>query len=537
MTSAAMARRLERELLAMPAGSPPAPDERTASVQADSSQQENPDDDRPAIDAKIGDLPIARAAAFDALRRRNNPPRLFLGGGGPVRIERGDDGRARAVSMGENAIRGEMADAALYFVIRGKSPIPQPVAPPLEVVRDVMAASGSPFPPLRAIVHAPVLKRDGTILQDGYDEQTQLFLDPGDITTPTLDQPPSNGQVGAARAVLDELLGEFPFSGDADRAHAKALLLQPFLREHITGPTPLYLIEKPTPGTGATLLAEACTYPAAGELIGAMVEGRDEDEWRKRITTKLSQGPAFIFIDNLRRTLDSAAVASALTATCWEDRLLGTNIETRLAVRCAWIATGNNPTLSNEIARRTVSIRLDAKVDQPWLRDGFRHPDLRGWAKANRQRIILGALVLARAWFCAGRPAPTHGRRLGMYEDWSRVLGGVLEVAGIDGFLGNLAEFYATADVETSAKRGFLSTWLDRHDESEVGTAELFPIAMNSDLNLGDKGERSQKTRLGKELGKLRDVRFSLGEGVSVVVESLPTRQGAAQYRLRRVSA
>src|SRR3712207_8294493 len=52
-------------------------------------------------------------------------------------------------------------------------------------------------------------------------------------------------------------------------------------------------------------------------------EGRDEDEWRKRITAKLATGSPVLLIDNLRRPLDSAAVAAAITATRWEDRLLG----------------------------------------------------------------------------------------------------------------------------------------------------------------------------------------------------------------------
>jgi hypothetical protein len=37
------------------------------------------------------------------------------------------------------------------------------------------------------------------------------------------------------------------------------------------------------------------------------------------------------------------------------------------------------------------------------------------------------------AWICAGKPY--HGRRLPSFESWSEVVGGVLEVAGIVGFL------------------------------------------------------------------------------------------------------
>jgi hypothetical protein len=82
-----------------------------------------------------------------------------------------------------------------------------------------------------------------------------------------------------------------------------------------------------------------------------MVEGRDEDEWRKRLTAKLRDIPSMLLIDNLRRQLDASSVAAALTAPYWEDRVLGKSEMTRFPIRCVWIATGNNPQFSNEIAR------------------------------------------------------------------------------------------------------------------------------------------------------------------------------------------
>ena len=42
-------------------------------------------------------------------------------------------------------------------------------------------------------------------------------------------------------------------------------------------PTPLHLIEKPHPGTGATLFVEALMLPATGEVIAVTSEGRDEE--------------------------------------------------------------------------------------------------------------------------------------------------------------------------------------------------------------------------------------------------------------------
>jgi putative DNA primase/helicase len=97
-----------------------------------------------------------------------------------------------------------------------------------------------------------------------------------------------------------------------------------------------------------------------------MAEGRDDEEWRKRITAILIRAPGFILVDNVRRRVDSSALAAVLTAGHWTDRLLGQSKTVTLPVRAVWLATGNNVGLSNEMARRSVWIRLDARRDTPW---------------------------------------------------------------------------------------------------------------------------------------------------------------------------
>ena len=118
------------------------------------------------------------------------------------------------------------------------------------------------------------------------------------------------------------------------------------------------------------------------------------------------------------------------------------------------LPTGNNPTLSSEIARRTVRIRLDAKRDRPWLRDRFRHPDLRQWVSAHRHELVAAALTLVRTWIATDKPDPTGSSALGMFESWSRVTGGILQVAGVPGFLSNLSDFYESTDTEGEMVRG-----------------------------------------------------------------------------------
>ena len=273
---------------------------------------------------------------------------------------------------------------------------------------------------LVGIVNTPVFGRNGTLLTaPGYHPDARLLYVPAPgFDVPPIPARPTPADVAAARALIcDELLGDFPFVSPAERAHAVALLLLGFLRGMVDGPTPLHLIEKPTPGTGATLMVDAIATILTGAGASVMTEGRDDDEWRKRVTAKLRQVPTILLIDNLRLKLDSSAVAAALTAPFWEDRILGQSEMARLPIRCLWIATGNNPEFSNEMARRLVRIRLDANVERPWQRAGFRHPDLMTWVRANRARLVAACLTLCQAWIAAGpaarRRAPSAATRTG----------------------------------------------------------------------------------------------------------------------------
>ena len=46
---------------------------------------------------------------------------------------------------------------------------------------------------------------------------------------------------------------------------------------------------------------------------------------------------------------------------------------------------------------------------------------------------------------------PRHQKTIGSFEGWAEVMGGILQVAGVPGFLGNLQEMYEQADAEGSA--------------------------------------------------------------------------------------
>lgn len=467
----------------------------------------------PTLRADEGDLARSVERVWSLLMASNRTPWVFRFAGQPTWVVPDDEGRPTAALITEERLRHMLARLANWKRLNGKGEL-VPAAPPVAVVKSVLATPDPALPVLVGIVNTPVFGRGGTLITTpGYHPDARLLYAPAPgFTVPAIPSAPTASEVAAARSLLcEDLLGDFPFVGPAEMAHAVALLLLGFLRGMIDGPTPLHLIEKPTPGSGATLMVDALATILTGTGASVMTEGRDDDEWRKRVTAKLRQIPSLVLIDNLRAKLDSSAVAAALTAPFWEDRILGASEMARFPIRCLWIATGNNPEFSNEMARRLVRIRLDPLEERPWQRTGFRHPDLMTWVRANRPRLVAACLTLCQAWIAAGRPR--GARSIGSFENWAHVVGGVLDVSGIPGFLGNLDEMMDASDSEGAGWSAFIAAWWDRFGTADVGTADLFDVASFCDPAppISGANDRAQKTGFGIAIKKMRDRVFRLG--------------------------
>jgi len=487
----------------------------------------------PTLRADEGDLARSVERVWSLLMASNRTPWVFRFAGQPTWVVPDDEGRPTAAAITEERLRHMLARLANWKRLNGKGELVA-AAPPIGVVKSVLATPDPALPVLVGIVNTPVFGRGGTLLTTpGYHPDARLLYAPAPgFTVPAIPAKPTASEITAARNLLcEDLLGDFPFVGPAEMAHVIALLLLGFLRGMIDGPTPLHLIEKPTPGSGATLMVDAVATILTGTGASVMTEGRDDDEWRKRVTAKLRQIPAMVLIDNLRAKLDSSAVAAALTAPFWEDRILGASEMARLPIRCLWIATGNNPEFSNEMARRLVRIRLDPHEERPWQRTGFRRPDLMTWVRANRPRLVAACLTLCQAWIAVGKPRGS--RSIGSFENWAHVIGGVLDVAGIPGFLGNLDEMMEASDGEGAGWSAFIAAWWDRFGTADVGAADLFDVAAFCDPAppISGNNDRAQKTSFGIAIKKMRDRVFSIG-GRKVRVVKAGIEHKATRWKL-----
>ena len=186
---------------------------------------------------------------------------------------------------------------------------------------------------------------------------------------PIKEWPTKEDAVAAAQYLLTEVLGDFPYVDQASQANAIAALLTPLVRPVIDGCTPLFLFDKPAPGTGATLQTEIISEIVIGEAADLKKQSDSDEEMRKQITTWLLPGPQLIIIDNVDTSIRASSLSSALTCRLWSDRILRYSKQVSLPNLATWCATGNNIQLSGDIPRRACLIRIDAKVAKPWERD------------------------------------------------------------------------------------------------------------------------------------------------------------------------
>lgn len=476
---------------------------------------------------------------WQKLQETNDPPRLFKRSGHVVRL-----------TYDENGFRLQDMDAAIlrYEIERRLKLIRRKYDPHEDRVREVEVGitdsfarqmlatpyNDIPLPILKRVVNAPTFAADGELLdKNGFYPEHGILVDiPTHLRIPPVPERVSKTHVDEAkRWILHELLVDFPFMADADRANAVALLLLPFIREMIPGPTPLHVIQAPAQGTGKTLLANVLLGVAGGKQFTLSYPENDETEMRKLLLSSLKDSPTSILFDNVKCTVKSASLQNATTNLEYAGRELGVAENVQFPVRCAWVLTSNNAELDKDSARRSVFITIDARMEHPHLRTGFKHPQLLLWLSQNRAQLIWSALVLVKWWIQNGKKKSSHS--IGSYETYAPIMGGLLECCGIHGFLENKLEMEQRADYESSAWGKFVRLWWENFKEEKVTIKQLLPLTEHIyGLNISGNDDRARSASLGKQL-RQRDGSIISG---FIIQEwgRADSKTKASQYRLVR---
>jgi hypothetical protein len=383
--------------------------------------------ERPVILVEGGRLPEVVSAAEQALLRDGGPQiyqrenlivrmvrsaNVFVADG--IRRHKG----ALTLTMVELAYLVErFTRAASFQKLDGRTGSYKVIDCPERVAKTYLARKGDwNVPAIRAVVEAPTLRPDGTILQiPGYDAATGLFFDPDSTEFAPVPEEPHRDEAMAALAQLHEIIQGFPFVARCDRAVALAAILTGLLRRSLRT-APLFAFRAPKMGSGKSLLCDVVAMIATGRPVPAMPQGHDEDEDRKRLLALLVEGEPVCCIDNIERPLASAALCSILTQVTWRDRILGRTGTATVPTCTTWLASGNNLVILGDLTTRALVCDLDAKVEHPEAREFA--VNLYEYVPEHRGQLAAAGLTILRAYHLAGRPKqvlPIFGR----FESWS----------------------------------------------------------------------------------------------------------------------
>jgi len=218
-------------------------------------------------------------------------------------------------------------------------------------------------------------------------------------------------------------------------------------------------------------MVDVAVLIATGARAAPMPQARESEEETKRLVALGREGALVALIDNIEHPLGSDVLAAALTGTTFKGRVLGASTMCEVAVPVL-VGTGNNVTFQGDLGRRVVPIDLQPEVERPEERSGFRYPDLRGYVRDNRARLVVAALTVLRWHAAQGRPAAAVPA-FGSFEAWSTVVRHPVVLLGEPDPCEGRSRVAEAGDPELEARRVALAAWSAAFGDRPVLAADL----------------------------------------------------------------
>lgn len=476
------------------------------------------DDDKPEIQIEAGELPRLLEEALDAAKR---DPNLYQRGDELVTVTRqpegpynGDERRGTDITLRPGTPRlRPLTTASLTVRLAGCANWQKWRAAPkadagaggwvacnpdrtvVAALLDPSTCGGWPgIRPLRAVIESPAMRPDGTIIDHaGYDPSTGYVFLPSATFPKVKDRPTQADAAAALRRLWITMFADFPFRGlgefdpnDKDRTKrfaasqscpaayvGLAALLTQLSRNMIRGAVPGFIFEAASQGSGKTLQMNVVATVATGRAASVMTfpssHGEpDEAELEKVIASYALAAIPFVAFDNVRGQLGGGALEKVLTAEANVSlRVLGANDLRDLPWSAIVMFSGNNMTMSDDVAQRCLVSRLESSLEDPRKRPvtEFLHADLLGTLREKRPELIRDVLTIIRAFVCADEREKEATRRkagsVGSYYAWSELIPAAIMYAGgpriIDSRpdVGDMGQ-----DSESEAHATLLNGWL-----------------------------------------------------------------------------
>jgi hypothetical protein len=273
------------------------------------------------------------------------------------------------------------------------------------------------LPVINGLARQPYLRPDGSLMKlSGYDLDTGMFsvFDSRQFWIP---DKPTREDAELSLKVLTDLLDEFCFATDEDKAAALSAMLTAAIRPSLVN-APMMHVRAHAVGSGKSYLCALITAFASPQQGTPTTFPADDEECRKLLLAELLRAPAVIEFDNITSDiLPHKSLCTSLTSEFITGRILGVSKTATVSTRTLFLSSGNNVTPIKDMARRCITINLNPEVEIPAARE-FKRPNLIAEVLAERERYVSAAITIIRAWINAGKPK-TKCKPLAGFGDWS----------------------------------------------------------------------------------------------------------------------
>ena len=271
---------------------------------------------------------------------------------------------------------------------------------------------------LKTLVSTPFCTASEVVTRPGYHEDSCTFASFEPELMDGFSLNPTRAELVGALQQVWRPWCSFKFATSEDRGAMLAAVVGALARAGLDD-CPGVVMDAPCPGSGKTICASA---------VGAVVLGRrapvtpfagvDDAELKKQMVANCLDGFNWLLLDNVVGLYDSAVMASVLTTGALRDRVLGSSLMFDGEVKLNIFLTSNNASLSRDLHRRFIRVRIDTGVEQPQALEYSFNPVDR--ALVERLAIARAVCVLVQGFFAAG--SPRIGKGDCGFPTWSRLV-------------------------------------------------------------------------------------------------------------------
>jgi hypothetical protein len=276
------------------------------------------------------------------------------------------------------------------------------------------------LPQLNGVARQPYFMRKHsgeTVLcvKDGYSASSGLLgaFRGQDYVLPE----PTLENAKAALATLLDLIAEFHFVSDLDRAVALSAMFTGVFRASIAL-APGFHARAPVIASGKSLLCQLIGLFAGPESNNKISYPKSSEEATKAILAALLGNPAVIEFDDMSHDWVAHGVVNRLFTSEWiTDRILGASKMATVSTRVLILGSGNNVGPVRDLSRRVLTCHLDPRSDSPSSLSYRKDPV--AMARKNRAKYVGAVLTVVQAWLAADSPKSDVSNIASFGGDWA----------------------------------------------------------------------------------------------------------------------